>query len=118
MQNRSKFNTQTLLTYNKTIAEKHNLDILLGYETEDYELDYTYSNGSQYPSYKEEISNAGLTRSSSLKKGYRMVSYLGRFNYDFDNRYYASASYRRDGSSRLYGLVPVWIQLQWLRWFC
>lgn len=101
MQNRSKFNTQTQLTYNKTIAEKHNLDILLGYETEDYELDYTYSNGSQYPSYKEEIANAGLTRSSSLKKGYRMVSYLGRLNYDFDSRYYASASYRRDGSSRL-----------------
>ena len=30
-----------------------------------------------------------------------MVSYLGRINYDFENKYYASASYRRDGSSRL-----------------
>ena len=101
MSNRSKLNTQTQLTYNKTIAEKHNLDILLGYETEDYQLDYTYSNGSQYPSYMEEIANAGLTRASSLVKGYRMVSYLGRINYDFENKYYASASYRRDGSSRL-----------------
>lgn len=101
MANRSKLNTQTQLTYNKTIAEKHNLDILLGYETEDYQMDYTYSNGSQYPSYMEEIANAGLTRASSLIKGYRMVSYLGRINYDFENKYYASASYRRDGSSRL-----------------
>lgn len=102
MMNRSKFNTQTQLTYNKTFAEEHTIDALLGYETEDYNLDYTYANGSQYPSFqKEEITNAGLTRASSLKQGYRMVSYLGRINYDFKDRYYASASYRRDGSSRL-----------------
>lgn len=102
MNNRSKFNSQTQITYNKTIAEKHNIDALVGYEIEDYQLDYTYSNGSQYPtSDKEEITNAGLTSASSLNKGYRMVSYLGRVNYDFESKYYASASFRRDGSSRL-----------------
>ena len=31
----------------------------------------------------------------------RMVSYIGRVNYDFDNKYFLGASYRVDGSSRL-----------------
>ena len=30
-----------------------------------------------------------------------MVSYIGRVNYDFDNKYFLGASYRVDGSSRL-----------------
>ena len=30
-----------------------------------------------------------------------MTSFLGRLNYDYENKYYFSASFRRDGSSRL-----------------
>lgn len=30
-----------------------------------------------------------------------MMSWLGSVNYNYDNKYYLSASYRRDGSSRL-----------------
>ncbi len=101
MGTRSKLNTQTQLTYNKTIAELHNLDALLGFETEDYNYDYMYGNGSKYPSYLPEIENAGDTRASSSVMKYRMTSFLGRLNYDYANKYYFSASYRRDGSSRL-----------------
>ena len=44
-----------------------------------------------------------------------MTSFLGRLNYDYENKYYFSASFRRDGSSRLsresrwgdFGLYPV-----------
>ncbi len=101
MGTRSKLNTQTQLTYNKTIAELHNLDALLGFETEDYNYDYMYGNGSKYPSYLPEIENAGDTRASSSVMKYRMTSFLGRLNYDYASKYYFSASYRRDGSSRL-----------------
>ena len=101
MGNRGKLNTQTQLTYNKTIAQKHNIDVLLGFETEDYRYDYVYANGNTYPSYLPEINNAGDTRAASVVNRYRMTSFLGRFNYDYDGRYYFSASYRRDGSSRL-----------------
>ena len=31
----------------------------------------------------------------------RMLSFLSRINYDYDSKYYVSANYRRDGSSRL-----------------
>lgn len=101
MMNRSKWSSQTQLTYDKVIAEKHAIDALLGFETEDYKLDYVYANGSNYPGYLEEITNAAITRASSSKSQYRMVSMLGRLNYTFDNKYYFSASYRKDGSSRL-----------------
>ena len=37
---------------------------------------------------------------SSYTHEYTLESYLGRVNYDFDDRYFFSASYRRDGSSR------------------
>ena len=101
MTNMAKLNTQTQLTYNMTIAEKHNLDALLGFETEDYGYEYVYANGNSYPSYLPEIVNAGDTRASSSASRYRMTSFLGRLNYDFAGKYYFSASYRRDGSSRL-----------------
>lgn len=101
MTNMAKLNTQTQLTYNMTIAEKHNLDALLGFETEDYGYEYVYANGNSYPSYLPEIVNAEDTRASSSASRYRMTSFLGRLNYDFAGKYYFSASYRRDGSSRL-----------------
>ena len=101
MTNLAKLNTQTQLTYNKTVAENHNFDVLLGFETEDYGYEYVYANGNTYPSYLPEIENAGNTRASSSVSKYRMTSFLGRLNYDFADRYYFSASYRRDGSSRL-----------------
>ena len=101
MVNRNKWTSQTQLTYDKVIAEKHAFDALLGFETESYKQDVVYANGSNYPGYLESIANAAVTRSSSYKREYRMVSFLGRLNYDYDNKYYFSTSYRRDGSSRL-----------------
>ncbi len=101
MLNRNKLTTQTQLTYDKVIADDHSIDVLLGFETEDYKLDYTYANGNQYPGYLPEIGNASNTRSSSQVDRSRMTSLLGRINYDYKSRYYASASFRRDGSSRL-----------------
>lgn len=101
MMNRSKLNTQTQLTYNKTIAEQHHIDALLAFETEDYKYDYTSTTGTTYPSYLPEINNAGVTSGGSDVENYRMTSFLGRLNYDYAGRYYASASFRRDGSSRL-----------------
>ncbi len=48
-----------------------------------------------------EFANASNTSAESLKQSYRMTSWLGRVNYNYDNKYYLGVSYRRDGSSRL-----------------
>ncbi|MCS2742736.1 SusC/RagA family TonB-linked outer membrane protein, partial [Bacteroides fragilis] len=83
------------------LLKKHNLDALLGFETEDFTDSWVYTHGSQYPGYKNEIANAGETSSNSNRDKSRLTSFLGRVNYNFDNTYYAGVSYRRDGSSRL-----------------
>ena len=41
-----------------------------------------------------------LGRANSFRQGWTLDSYFGGLNYDFDSKYYLTASVRRDGSSR------------------
>ena len=69
-----------------------------------YKNENVYGTDSNYAAMddpKPEIQNAAITKSSSSISEYRMLSYLGRADYNYDSKYYVSASYRRDGSSRL-----------------
>ena len=93
-------NTQTQLSYNKTFG-LHNIDALLGFETEDYRHRYDYMSGQDYTSDLYEFANAGTTSAESSYETSRMTSFLGRLNYNYDDKYYFGASFRRDGSSRL-----------------
>lgn len=62
----------------------------------------TYLNGTDFPSYlKYEISNAGNTLASSDVDKTRMLSFLLKGDYSYDDRYVFGASARWDGSSRL-----------------
>ena len=96
----TQLNGQTQLSYAKSFG-LHNVDALLGYETEKFTYKYNYIQGTNYPGDLYELSNAGTTSGSSNAQGYTMASWLGRLNYNYDNRYYAGVSFRRDGSSRL-----------------
>lgn len=92
------------LTYNTTIAENHHLDGLLGYEIDDQYSDYLSGETSNFatPS-RNDISNGVKTESAGGSSSRsRLVSYIGRANYDYANKYYLGASYRVDGSSRLH----------------
>ena len=93
-------NTQTQLSYVKTFG-LHNVDALLGFETEAWHNNSAYIAGTDYPGELYEFANAGDTSSESYKYDYRMTSFLGRVNYNYNDLYYVGASYRRDGSSRL-----------------
>jgi TonB-linked SusC/RagA family outer membrane protein len=90
-----------LLTFNRTFG-RHAVDALLGHEN--YAYDYEYNTGSRRGIVVEGIYEYGnfLTNSSqnSYTHLYRKEGYFGRLNYDFADRYYASVSYRRDGSSK------------------
>lgn len=91
------------LSYAKTIAEVHNLDGLLGYEIDDQYRDYLsgYATNFATPD-KNDISNGKKTESvGGSDTRTRMVSYIGRVNYNYDNKYFLGGSYRVDGSSRL-----------------
>ena len=58
---------------------------------------------SKLPSdYLVEPDNAASLNSFvSSTQDSRMISYVSRINYDYDDRYYIAGSFRRDGSSRL-----------------
>lgn len=94
-------NQQQLLTYVADFG-KHSIDVLIGHESYDYKS--SSLDGSKYKLFNPhvaEIDNAikdPSTYSSSVS--YATEGYLARFQYDYDGRYIASASYRRDASSR------------------
>ncbi|MCD8296739.1 MAG: SusC/RagA family TonB-linked outer membrane protein, partial [Prevotella sp.] len=96
-------NLQALATYTKTFAKKHNTDFLLGYESYDYNYEYSYGYG--YDIYQDNVwainnTLSGRQGTGGASTSYATRGYIARINYDYDNRYYVSGSYRRDGSSR------------------
>lgn len=93
-----------LLTYTKEI-DRHHFDILVGHESYDYEYNYlSASMKDQKFDNDYELGNyANInTTPSSYTNTYATEGYLSRFNYDYDNKYFLSGSFRRDGSSRFY----------------
>ncbi|MDR1372254.1 MAG: TonB-dependent receptor [Dysgonamonadaceae bacterium] len=107
----SKVNTfTTTWTYNQLLSyaknfNNHHFDALAGHESYDYE--YNRLSGSmQDQSINDnnyEFGNYSTPgRPDSYTNRYRTEGYLARFNYDYDDRYFLSASVRRDGSSRFY----------------
>lgn len=93
-------NTQTQLSYVRTFG-LNNIDALLGFETEAWHQNNQYTHGDTYPGDLYEFANAGSTSAESYKYDSKMTSILGRVNYNYDDKYYLGASYRRDGSSRM-----------------
>lgn len=97
------YNLQQLLKYKKTIAGKHNLDVLLGHEN------YTTTTVS-LGAYKKNLFSHNVNElngavvdgqaSSSSKSTYNNEGYFARLQYDYDGKYFVSGSFRRDASSR------------------
>lgn len=95
--------SSTSVNYVKTFVGKHHLDVLAAYEIEKYDTDKATGEKSKLPNdILLEPDNAAVINSFlSSTQAYRMISYLTRLNYDYDDRYYIAGSFRRDGSSRL-----------------
>jgi TonB-linked SusC/RagA family outer membrane protein len=104
------------LNYNKQIG-KHHFDALAGYTAQITSADYisVKANGFQNDAIPE-ISNRGalaanFALNSAYKSEYTLLSYLGRANYNYAGKYFLTASFRADGSSRFgpankYGYFP------------
>lgn len=97
-------NFQQLLNYNQSFGG-HTVDVLLGHEysrTQGTGLSATSSNIANYDR-NTEISGAIVrTDQSSYRSLYNVEGYFGRVQYDYDNRYFGSFSYRLDGSSNFH----------------
>ena len=94
--------SSTTANLNHTFGEKHNVTFLAGFEAERNKTDFMRSSGTNLPvSSLQVVQTAGKTEANAYYWGNSIVSILSRAEYNYDNKYYFSASYRRDGSSRL-----------------
>ena len=96
-------NQQYLLTYKKNFGD-HNIDLLAGFESYDYKNQSL--SGSKQKVYNPnivELNNAINTPSAnSSTANYATAGFLFRAQYDYLEKYFASASFRRDASSRFH----------------
>lgn len=99
--NYRKLVSSTTLNYNKGF-DRHTIDLLAGYEAEKNETNYLYASGSNLPSSAlHTVATAGVKDANAYFWGNTMMSMFSKAEYNFDEKYFASASLRRDGSSRL-----------------
>ena len=98
----SDMTNSTVLRYNDLLDSVHSISAIAGFEMADHKADFTYAGANKYPSDKLSALSVGQMYGvgGSSYRSY-MLSFLANVNYDYDNRYYLSASFRRDGSSRL-----------------
>jgi len=92
-----------LLTYNKTIG-LNSIDVLAGHESYMYRFNFSEATriNFPFPGIRELAPASTGEGSTSYENNDRIEGFLGRINYDYANRYYLSASIRRDGSSRFH----------------
>lgn len=99
--NYMKMVSSTTLTYNKSFDD-HNIDLLGGFEAEKNKVDYQYASGSNLPnSSLHTVATAGIKDANAYSWGHNMMSIFSRAQYNFQERFFASASYRFDASSKL-----------------
>lgn len=90
-----------LVSYNFELGENH-FDFLAGHENYSYEYNYVYvAKKEQVLDGLYEMDNfLTVSSTSSYTDNYTKEGYFARMNYNYGGKYYLSASYRRDGSSR------------------
>ena len=91
-----------LLTWNRSFG-LHNFDVLAGHEYYAYKYEYLSAGKTNLVDGILELRpGTTLYDADSYTNNYRIESWLGRFNYNYDEKYYLSASLRTDGSSRFH----------------
>ena len=94
--------TDTRLTFSESF-NNHHLNAIVGFESFMQDYEYMYMRAENYgQKTNHDLSNASkpiYTR--QYNESDKQLSIIGFLNYDYDNKYYLSATYRRDGSSRL-----------------
>jgi TonB-dependent starch-binding outer membrane protein SusC len=92
-----------MLNYEKTFKSRHNVSALLMYSQE--ESKYEVLRGQRFATPNNNITymDAGQLENQNVNNSFTdwaFVSYTGRINYNYSEKYFVQASVRRDGSSR------------------
>lgn len=100
-----------IVNYMHTFNQKHNLNAMVGYTYEKFSGEYRYSKAKGFSTDIFGWNNLGaaaqMTEMNSNKTENILVSFFGRVNYTFNDKYLVTATVRRDGSSR-FGVNQHW----------
>lgn len=98
------YTMQQLINWKHSYKNMHNVDVMLGHENYSWERKYT--SGMNTGMAVDGNLTMGNFLTNSFFNGsddeYKTESYLARARYNYDERYFAEASFRRDGSSRFH----------------
>lgn len=95
---------ENTIDFTKTFADKHNLSVLAGFTYQDFTTTFLSASGVGFLSDDFETFDLRAAETPGIpSSGYAksvLLSYLSRLNYNFDDRYLFTVSFRSDGSSR------------------
>jgi len=107
-----RFRNANTLNYDfkKSLGDNHRLKILLGEETINFKSNTLTNTIHAYPDFFTfdnaiNLTTQGVpfsTENYNLPED-KLLSFFGRINYDYKNRYLLTATYRADGSSKFLG---------------
>lgn len=102
MERATTYSITNTVNYIKSFNEIHNINVLLGQEAQKVAFSRVYASASGYPSDSVfELDNASTPVSAgSMTKASTLSSFFMNAEYNYNNKYYGSASFRYDGSSR------------------
>lgn len=99
---------ENVLTYDKTFAQKHNVNVTALYSAEQQKYNSSSMSAKDIQSEEFQFYNLGradgeITVDPNNQSYYLwgLMSWMGRIMYSYDNRYMISATLRSDASSRL-----------------
>lgn len=102
--NNNTYEANAHIDFNKSFG-KHNISATAVYEYNDFYTESFSASGQNYTTPDLLDNNLGSGDQSknvigSGKDNYKIISFLARANYNYDNRFYVTASIRRDGSDK------------------
>ncbi len=104
---RAAYNTINLtvtntINYRTTLAERHSLNFMLGHEGVNYHSEgFQVITRGQNNDFLTTVSSGSRAQTwSDMTDAYSYLSFFGRGEYSYDDRYYADFSVRTDASSR------------------
>jgi TonB-linked SusC/RagA family outer membrane protein len=102
-----------ILTYKETFNRVHDLTVMLGTSAQENRFDFMNGAIKEFASSKTQQLDSGNDEQEvgGNASEWSLMSYMGRINYDFSDKYLVTATVRRDGSSRFgsgnkWGIFP------------
>ncbi|GGE99522.1 SusC/RagA family TonB-linked outer membrane protein [Hymenobacter cavernae] len=105
----TRYLAQGVLNYTRQIG-KHNISALVGYSNEWTRQDRSQQVATKLPNdwtYLFNSSNSTTTTNTTVPYTTKLISYFGRVQYNYKEKYLLAASLRRDGSSK-FGVNSHW----------